>query len=140
MNINNGLVAVADALPGVNRIRAVQRALAGRSDPVYLEIGVSRGQAFQRISADVKIAVDPAFKDAVKTPGSPEFDRMRVRSPTPFPRPCTCAITAVASCPRVPPVRIRGRRPSGVSDEGGRLRSFRSLLTRLVGSRFRVVW
>lgn len=62
MNINNGLVAVADALPGVNRIRAVQRALAGRSDPVYLEIGVSRGQAFQRISADVKIAVDPAFK------------------------------------------------------------------------------
>jgi hypothetical protein len=62
VNINNGLVALADALPGVNRIRAVQRALAGRSDPVYLEIGVSRGQAFQRISADVKIAVDPAFK------------------------------------------------------------------------------
>ena len=62
MNVNNGLVALADALPGVNRIRAVQRALAGRSDPVYLEIGVSRGQAFQRISADVKIAVDPAFK------------------------------------------------------------------------------
>ena len=62
MNLNNGLVTVADALPGVNRIRAVQRALAGRTNPVYLEIGVSRGQAFQKISADVKIAVDPAFK------------------------------------------------------------------------------
>ncbi|MGB3483280.1 MAG: class I SAM-dependent methyltransferase [Mycobacterium sp.] len=53
---------LADAMPGVNRIRAVQRALEGRSAPVYLEIGVSRGQAFQRIDADVKIAVDPAFK------------------------------------------------------------------------------
>ena len=62
MNINNGLVMLADALPGVNRIRAVQQALAARANPVYLEIGVSRGQAFQRISADVKIAVDPAFK------------------------------------------------------------------------------
>ncbi|SBS75582.1 conserved hypothetical protein [uncultured Mycobacterium sp.] len=62
MNINNGLVMLADALPGVNRIRAVQQALAARPNPVYLEIGVSRGQAFQRISADVKIAVDPAFK------------------------------------------------------------------------------
>jgi SAM-dependent methyltransferase len=62
VNINNGLVMLADAWPGVNRIRAVQRALAGRVNPVYLEIGVSRGQAFRRISADVKIAVDPAFK------------------------------------------------------------------------------
>ena len=67
MNINNGLVKLADAAPGVNRIRAVQRALAGRSDPVYLEIGVSRGQAFERISADVKIAVDPAFKLSKRT-------------------------------------------------------------------------
>ena len=62
MNINNGLVMLADALPGMNRIRAVQRALHGRENPVYLEIGVSRGQAFQKISADVKIAVDPAFR------------------------------------------------------------------------------
>ncbi|BBY80643.1 hypothetical protein MPUL_18010 [Mycolicibacterium pulveris] len=62
MGFNDGLVAFADALPGMNRIRAVQRALAMRSEPVYLEIGVSRGQAFQRISADVKIAVDPAFR------------------------------------------------------------------------------
>ena len=67
MNINNGLVTLADALPGVNRIRAVQRALAGRTDPVYLEIGVSRGQAFARITADVKIAVDPAFKLSERT-------------------------------------------------------------------------
>ncbi|BBZ44477.1 hypothetical protein MPRM_17580 [Mycobacterium parmense] len=67
MNINNGLVMLADAWPGVNRIRAVQRALAGRPDPVYLEIGVSRGQAFQRIAADVKIAVDPAFKLSERT-------------------------------------------------------------------------
>lgn len=62
MNFNSGLVMLVDALPGVNRIRAVKRALAGRPDPVYLEIGVSRGQAFQRIAAAVKIAVDPAFK------------------------------------------------------------------------------
>ena len=67
VNINNGLVMLADAWPGVNRIRAVQRALAGRTNPVYLEIGVSRGQAFQRISADVKIAVDPAFKLSQRT-------------------------------------------------------------------------
>ena len=34
---------VADALPGTSRIRAVQRALQGRVNPVYLEIGVSKG-------------------------------------------------------------------------------------------------
>lgn len=67
MNINNGLVMLADAWPGVNRIRAVQRALAPRVNPVYLEIGVSRGQAFGKISADVKIAVDPAFKLSART-------------------------------------------------------------------------
>jgi SAM-dependent methyltransferase len=67
VNINNGLVMLADAMPGVNRIRAVQQALAMRSNPVYLEIGVSRGQAFQRISADVKIAVDPAFRIPERT-------------------------------------------------------------------------
>jgi hypothetical protein len=67
VNINNGLVMLADAMPGVNRIRAVQQALAMRSKPVYLEIGVSRGQAFQRISADVKIAVDPAFRLTERT-------------------------------------------------------------------------
>ena len=60
-------MTLADALPGVNRIRAVQRALSGRTNPVYLEIGVSRGQAFQKISADVKIAVDPAFKIPERT-------------------------------------------------------------------------
>nr|WP_255497367.1 MULTISPECIES: class I SAM-dependent methyltransferase [unclassified Mycolicibacterium] len=38
-----------------------------RSNPVYLEIGVSRGQAFQRISADVKFAVDPAFRLTERT-------------------------------------------------------------------------
>ncbi len=67
MNINNGLVKLADAWPGLNRIRAVQRALTGRVNPVYLEIGVSWGQAFQKISADVKIAVDPAFKLSKRT-------------------------------------------------------------------------
>ncbi|WND54151.1 class I SAM-dependent methyltransferase [Mycolicibacterium vanbaalenii] len=67
MNINNALVMLADAWPGVNRIRAVRRALEGRTNPVYLEIGVSRGQAFQRIAADVKIAVDPAFKLSERT-------------------------------------------------------------------------
>jgi len=40
-----------------------------RSNPVYLEIGVSRGQAFQRISADVKLAVDPAFRLTERTRG-----------------------------------------------------------------------
>ena len=67
VNFNDGLVMLADAMPGVNRIRAVQRALDGRVNPVYLEIGVSRGQAFQRISADVKIAVDPAFRLSERT-------------------------------------------------------------------------
>lgn len=46
----------------MNRIKAVQRALEGRVNPVYLEIGVSRGFAFRRITADVKIAVDPKFR------------------------------------------------------------------------------
>lgn len=67
MGINDGLVRVVDALPGMNRIRAVQRALSGRTKPVYLEIGVSRGQAFQRIAADIKLAVDPAFKLTQRT-------------------------------------------------------------------------
>ncbi|MDH6247283.1 class I SAM-dependent methyltransferase [Mycobacterium sp. OTB74] len=67
MNINSRLVELADAMPGMNRIRAVRQALAMRSNPVYLEIGVSRGQAFQRISADVKLAVDPAFRLTERT-------------------------------------------------------------------------
>ena len=46
----------------MNRIEAVQQALDGRVQRVYLEIGVSHGWAFRRISADEKIAVDPAFK------------------------------------------------------------------------------
>jgi hypothetical protein len=46
----------------VNRVKVVQRALDGRVNPVYLEIGVWRGTAFKRITADEKIAVDPAFK------------------------------------------------------------------------------
>jgi hypothetical protein len=46
----------------VNRIKAVQLALDARVKPVYLEIGVSHGRAFRRITADEKIAVDPAFK------------------------------------------------------------------------------
>lgn len=46
----------------MNRIKAVQHALDGRSRRVYLEIGVSRGSAFRRITAEEKIAVDPAFK------------------------------------------------------------------------------
>lgn len=62
VNLNDGLVELADALPGVNRIKAVKQALRGRTNPVYLEIGVSKGQAFQKISADIKFAVDPAFR------------------------------------------------------------------------------
>jgi hypothetical protein len=46
----------------VNRIKAVQQALDGRVNSVYLEIGVERGWTFRRIAADEKIAVDPAFK------------------------------------------------------------------------------
>lgn len=45
----------------MNRIDVVRQALNGRDKPVYLEIGVSRGRAFRRITADEKIAVDPAF-------------------------------------------------------------------------------
>jgi hypothetical protein len=51
----------------VNRIKAVQQALNGRVKPVYLEIGVSRGWAFYGITADKKIAVDPAFKLSART-------------------------------------------------------------------------
>lgn len=51
----------------MNRIKAVQRALDGRSSSVYLEIGVSRGTAFRRIAAEEKIAVDPAFKLSART-------------------------------------------------------------------------
>ena len=40
----------------------MQRALDGRVNPVYLEIGVSKGQAFRRITADEKIAVDPGLQ------------------------------------------------------------------------------
>lgn len=67
MSFNDRLVMLADALPGANRIKAVQRALDGRENPVYLEIGVSRGQAFRRISANEKIAVDPAFRLSERT-------------------------------------------------------------------------
>ena len=62
MNFNDRLTMLVDALPGVNRIKAVQRALADRVKPVYLEIGVSKGLAFRQISAEEKIAVDPAFR------------------------------------------------------------------------------
>ena len=46
----------------MNRIKAVQQALDGRARRVYLEIGVCRGVAFRHITADEKVAVDPAFK------------------------------------------------------------------------------
>jgi hypothetical protein len=46
----------------MNRTKAVQQVLDGRVKRVYLEIGVSRGVAFRCITADKKIAVDPAFK------------------------------------------------------------------------------
>ena len=62
MNFNDRLTMLVDALPGVNRIKAVQIALADRVKPVYLEIGVSKGLAFRQISAEEKIAVDPAFR------------------------------------------------------------------------------
>ncbi|WP_082950404.1 MULTISPECIES: class I SAM-dependent methyltransferase [unclassified Mycobacterium] len=51
----------------MNRIKAVQRALDGRPTRVYLEIGVSRGSAFRRITAQEKIAVDPAFNLSART-------------------------------------------------------------------------
>ncbi|WP_006245475.1 class I SAM-dependent methyltransferase [Mycolicibacterium tusciae] len=51
----------------MNRIKAVQQALGRRSSRVYLEIGVSRGSAFRRITAQEKIAVDPAFKLSTRT-------------------------------------------------------------------------
>jgi hypothetical protein len=40
----------------------MQQALDGRARRVYLDIGVSYGLMFRRITADEKIAVDPAFK------------------------------------------------------------------------------
>ncbi|BBZ36295.1 class I SAM-dependent methyltransferase [Mycolicibacterium confluentis] len=51
----------------MNRIKAVQRALASRPNAVYLEIGVAQGVAFMRVAADEKIAVDPAFTMSPRT-------------------------------------------------------------------------
>ncbi len=62
MGIIDELTVLPDLLPGMNRVKAVKRALAARVSPVYLEIGVFKGLAFRRFSADEKIAVDPAFR------------------------------------------------------------------------------
>ena len=51
----------------MNRIKAVQRALDGRSTSVYLEIGVSRGRRFAVSPLEEKIAVDPAFNLSTRT-------------------------------------------------------------------------
>lgn len=51
----------------VNRIDAVQLALDGRKNSVYLEIGVNQGMAFRCISAEEKIAVDPVFKISARS-------------------------------------------------------------------------
>ena len=51
----------------MNRIKVVQQALDGRMNRVYLEIGVEYGRAFRRITADEKIAVDPAFKPSARS-------------------------------------------------------------------------
>jgi hypothetical protein len=45
----------------MKRFKVVKQALDGRTQRVYLEIGVEYGRAFRRITADEKIAVDPAF-------------------------------------------------------------------------------
>ena len=51
----------------MNRIKAVQHALQHRGSRIYLEIGVWRGAAFQRIAADEKIAVDPSLRISART-------------------------------------------------------------------------
>ncbi|OBH08914.1 class I SAM-dependent methyltransferase [Mycobacterium sp. E1747] len=51
----------------MNRIKAVQRALDGRQRRIYLEIGVSKGEAFRHIAAEEKIAVDPEFALSART-------------------------------------------------------------------------
>lgn len=51
----------------MNRIKVVQKALDGRAKSVYLEIGVWRGFTFRYMSADEKIAVDPALKLSART-------------------------------------------------------------------------
>nr|WP_228768626.1 class I SAM-dependent methyltransferase [Mycolicibacterium malmesburyense] len=56
----------------MNRIKIVQRILDERTDPVYLEIGVGFGVALRRISADQKIAVDPAFRLSSRYRGQAE--------------------------------------------------------------------
>jgi len=45
----------------MNRITVAQACLDRRNSRVYLEIGVSYGAAFRRITADQKIGVDPKF-------------------------------------------------------------------------------
>ena len=51
----------------VHRISVAQALIDALRARTYLEIGVSRGQAFQRISADVKFAVDPVFRLTERT-------------------------------------------------------------------------
>lgn len=51
----------------MKRFEAVQQALDGRPTRVYLEIGVHYGRAFRRITAEEKIAIDPAFKLSRRT-------------------------------------------------------------------------
>jgi Methyltransferase domain len=63
------LVHCQESLTGMNRVKVVQQALDGRVKPVYLEIGVARGWAFRLITADEKIAVDPAFKLSARSRG-----------------------------------------------------------------------
>jgi hypothetical protein len=46
----------------MNKTIIVEQVLNTRGKPVYLEIGVKRGPTFRRVTADEKIAVDPAFK------------------------------------------------------------------------------
>lgn len=46
----------------MNRTKVVQAILDQRSDPVYLEIGVEKGENFFPIKARQKIAVDPRFR------------------------------------------------------------------------------
>jgi hypothetical protein len=56
------VIAHSRQMKVMNKTRIVRQVLDARGKGVYLEIGVRRGPTFRRVTADEKIAVDPAFK------------------------------------------------------------------------------
>ena len=59
----------------MHRVDVVHRILAANRGTRYLEIGVSRGRTFARITCETKVAVDPRFR--FRVPASARLRRLR---------------------------------------------------------------